>query len=263
MRVGVCQFEVVLGAREENLRRIAGGLRGLDVELLVLPELCTSGYLLTRDEAWRHAIEIPGEGLAPFVQIAKELNACVVVGIVERAGDSLYNSTAVVGPEGWLGTQRKVHLTRLEKPLFASGEAFHTFAFGGLTLGVVTCFDAWFPEACRQLTRDGAQLLCQPAAFGGRTTGEVMRVRALENHVFAATANRLGREARGDLVANFRGESQIVDCDGQLLASAQSDPAALTADIDISRANEKANAICDDLSKEWIRYYEAQCGELS
>lgn len=73
----------------------------------------------------------------------------------------------------------------------------------------------WFPEACRELTRRGAQLLCQPAAFGGTQTLEIMRVRSMENHLLSVTANRIGRETSGDLTVDFRGESQIVDCHGR------------------------------------------------
>lgn len=203
MKVGLFQYNVEPKAPEENLRRIAGGTRGLDVELLVLPELCTSGYLLTRQEAEQLAIELPSDGLGPLVGVAQELDAWIVAGIIEREEDRLYNSTVIVGPRGLEGVQRKVHLTSLERRLFSRGDSFRAFALGTLQIGVVTCFDAWFPEASRQLVRNGAQLLCQPAAFGGRRTLEVMRVRSMENHVFSVTANRLGEEQQGDISVHF------------------------------------------------------------
>lgn len=257
MKIGLYQFEVVQNEREENLRRIGDGARGLDVELLVLPELCTSGYLLSPEQARQHAIQLPGDGVRPFVCLAESLGAWVVAGVIEEDGAHLYNTTLIVGPQGWVGRQRKVHLTRLERGLFTPGAELQPFALGAATIGVVTCFDAWFPEVSRQLTRSGAQLLCQPAAFGGPRTLEVMRVRSMENHVFSITANRLGREARGGLTVEFRGESQIVDCNGDVLLSAGNEERALVADVDLSLADSKANVMCADISEEWSRYYSA------
>ena len=166
----------------------------------------------------------------------------------------LYNTAIVVGPEGLIGKQRKVHTTQLERALFARGTQLETFVLGSATVGILTCFDAWFPEASRELCRRGAQLLCQPAAFGGPQTLELMRVRSMENRVFSATANRTGREAAGDLDVEFRGESQVVGCDGAVMGSAGRGPSTVVVDVDLSLANIKANAMCDDLEAEWQRY---------
>jgi predicted amidohydrolase len=254
MRLGVFQFDVVPCELEENLRRITEGTRQLQVDLLILPELCTSGYLLNREQAERFAIELPGPGIAPFEHLAKLLSAWVVAGVIEKSGAALYNTALVVGPNGWVGKQRKLHLTTLEAPLFQRGTELRTFELRSDVLGIVTCFDSWFPEACRDLARRGAQLLCQPAAFGGTQTLEIMRVRSMENHVFSATANRVGREGTAELTVHFRGESQIVDCHGRILAAAGSDEATIVADVDLPSARLKRNAMCADLTKEWERY---------
>lgn len=254
MRLGVFQFDVVPGELEENLRRITDGARQLQVDLLILPELCTSGYLLHREQAKRHAIELPGEGIEPFEHLAKHLGAWVVAGVIEKSGEALYNTALVVGPNGWVGKQRKLHLTKLEGPLFQRGTELETFELRSDTFGIVTCFDSWFPEACRDLSRRGAQLLCQPAAFGGTQTLDIMRVRSMENHVFSATANRIGRETTADLAVDFRGESQIIDCHGRILAAAGSNEGAVVVEVDLASANRKTNAMCADLTAEWERY---------
>jgi predicted amidohydrolase len=254
MRVGVFQFDVILCELEENLRRIAAGTGQLDVDLLILPELCTSGYLLNREQAERLAIELPGEGIQPFAHLAKHLRAWVIAGVIEKSGNALYNTALVVGPNGWVGKQRKLHVTTLEGRLFQRGAELETFKLGSDTVGVVTCFDSWFPEACRDLSRRGAQLLCQPAAFGGTQTLEIMRVRSMENHVFSATANRVGREATAEVSVHFRGESQIVDCHGRILAAVGSDEGAIVVDVDLASADVKANAMCADFKAEWARY---------
>lgn len=254
MRLGVLQLDVVPCELQENLRRITNGARQLQVDLLILPELCTSGYLLNREQAQRLAIELPGEGIKPFEQLAQHLGAWVVAGVIEKAGGALYNTALVVGPNGWVGKQRKLHLTTLEAPLFQRGTELTTFELRSSVIGIVTCFDSWFPEACRELSRRGAQLLCQPAAFGGTETLSIMRVRSMENHVFSATANRVGAESTGDLAVAFRGESQIVDCHGRILAAAGSDEGAIVAEVELASANLKANAMCADFAAEWARY---------
>jgi hypothetical protein len=130
VKVGFYQFDVAPGLPEKNLQSIEQGTLGLDVELLVLPELCTSGYLMTSDEALRLAIELPGDGIEPFVRIARRLDAWLLAGVLERRADKLYNTTVIVGPDGWRGSQRKVHLTTLERSVFAGGEAFQVFDLG-------------------------------------------------------------------------------------------------------------------------------------
>lgn len=254
MRLGILQFDVVPCELQENLRRITDGARQLQVDLLILPELCTSGYLLNREQAERLAIELPGEGITPFERLAKHLGAWVIAGVIEKSDEGLYNTALVVGPNGWVGKQRKLHLTTLEAPLFQRGSELMTFELRSSVIGIVTCFDSWFPEACRDLSRRGAQLLCQPAAFGGTQTLEIMRVRSMENHVFSATANRIGRETTAELAVDFRGESQIVDCHGRILAAAGGDEGVIVAEVDLASANLKANAMCADFTAEWGRY---------
>jgi predicted amidohydrolase len=255
MKIGLFQFDVARGQPGENLRRIQAGTSKLDVDLLVLPELCTSGYLLTPERAAELSIEVPGPELAPFLDLARQLRACVVAGVIEKAQGRLFNSAVVVGPDGFIGAQRKLHITKLEQPLFQPGRALETFSFRDTTFGILTCFDAWFPEAARQLTRSGAQLLCQPAAFGGLRTLDIMRVRSLENCVVTITANRIGAESRGDVEASFCGWSQIVDGQGDVIAQAGTGQEAIVVDVDLRSANVKATPMCADLARDWERYY--------
>jgi len=255
MKIGLFQFDVVRDHPEENLRRMLDGTRSLDIDLLVLPELCTSGYLLTPARAAELAIEVPGPNLAPFLDLARHLRACVVAGVIEKDRGRLFNTAIVLGPDGFIGAQRKLHITTLEQPLFQPGRALETFPFRGMTFGILTCFDAWFPEAARHLTRNGAQLFCQPAAFGGPRTLDIMRVRSLENCVFSITSNRIGTETHDGVEASFCGKSQIVGCQGDVIAQASTGPEAIVVDVDLQRANVKAAPMCADLTREWERYY--------
>lgn len=120
-----------------------------------------------------------------------------------------------------------------------------------------SCFDSWFPEACRMLTLQGAQILCHPANFGGSKSLDVIKVRALENALFTVTANRVGSEQGRDFSAEFLGESQIVGCDGEILQSVGGEETVVIIEIDPEQARRKSNIICEDLQEEWDFYKES------
>ena len=110
------------------------------------------------------------------------------------------------------------------------------FDLDGVVVGVVICFESWFPEACRALVLQGAKLLCSPANFGGPQSLAIGRARAIENNVFLVTANRIGTETLEGFEAYFRGESQIIGPMGELLARAQDQEVVSVVDIDLTLA---------------------------
>lgn len=254
MKIGLVQWDILSAQPDANVAQVTQMTDALDVHLLILPELCTSGYLLSKDQLRALAITIPGPGLESFIALAKARSACVIAGVVERDGAHLYNTAIIVSPQGFIGAQRKIHLTRLERATFTQGTTSEVFTVGDLRFGIVTCFDAWFPELSRALCVQGAQLLCQPAAFGGPQTLDIMRVRAMENHVFVATANRTGQEMLDGMTATFRGESRLVGCHGELIVTASQEPAVVAGEFDPKLASSKTNVMCDDLCQEWSRY---------
>jgi omega-amidase len=258
MKAGFFQYDVAHLNYEANLRRLRKQIPGLDFDLLVLPELFTSGYLFENREtlltfAKNHTLEQTVEDLRQLLK-GKNRGQVLVGTIPELKGDHIYNTGVAVSAGGLLGTQRKRHLPRLEKKSFTPGEAIHPIQVQNTTIGIVTCFDAWFPELFRLLVRQGVQLICQPANFGGPWTPDIMRVRAMENRLFCIVANRIGREKTQSIEAFFRGESQVIGPDGQVLALAEDQEALSVIDIDPSAALSKGNIMCDDLAAEWERY---------
>ncbi|HJY82994.1 MAG TPA: nitrilase-related carbon-nitrogen hydrolase [Candidatus Binatia bacterium] len=238
MKVAFLQFEPSWGDPQHNLAKITAALTTQTFDLIVLPELCSTGYLFSSRDALRAQAEpIPdGPTTQALVEIARQKDAFVIAGLAEREGVRLYNTAMVVGPQGFVGKHRKRHFSPLEAKLFDRGAGLRVFDLNGVSVGVVICFESWFPEACRALVLQGAKLLCSPANFGGPQSLTIGRARAIENNVFFVTANRTGAETLDGFEAHFRGESQIIGPTGDLLARAQGREGVGVVDIDPSLA---------------------------
>jgi predicted amidohydrolase len=138
---------------------------GKGARLIVLPELCNSGYVFaSRHEAFALAEPVPnGPTSEAWLEAARRHGAVIVAGICERAGDALYNSAAIVGPDGFIGTYRKVHLWGAENLFFEPGDLgvpVWKTEFGRMAVAI--CYDGWFPETYRLAALQGADILCVP-----------------------------------------------------------------------------------------------------
>ena len=257
MRVGFYQSDVTPGDRQANLDRVARAVSPVSFDLLVLTELFTTGYTFaSRAEAARLAERVPsGPTTAALTELARAKQAYLVGTIVESDGSRLFNTAVVIGPHGFVGRHRKVHLPDAERRTFdaAPQEDDALFDLGGVRVGVVICFESWFPERCRRLALAGADMLCHPANFGGTMSPAVIRTRAIENMVFTVTANRIGAEGTGEHAARFRGESLIVDPEGTVLLQAGRGERLGIVTIDAARARRKSSAVCADLLAEIAR----------
>jgi predicted amidohydrolase len=255
MRVGFYQYDILRGDKAANLDKVFKALSGQKFDLIVLPEFFTTGYLFdSREQALGLAEAVPdGETIRAVSDFARERDCFVVGTIPELEGDVLFNAAFLIGPGGFVGKQRKIHLSKLEQRHFTRGKTFAVFEAREWKIGIVTCFDSWFPELSRLLSLRGAQILCNPANFGGDMTPCVMRTRSIENRAFSITANRLGEEKSGHTTAIFRGESQIVDPDGAVIAKAGGTENLAAVEINPERASKKNTHLCD-FSKEWKRY---------
>jgi predicted amidohydrolase len=245
MRVGLYQNLPRFGAVDQNVEEVVKALTPIQAELVVLPELFATGYqFVSRQEVETLAEEVPsGKTCKRMIELAKETGMTLVFGIAERNRSQIFNSAAVVNGRGFVGLYRKTHLFAEEKHWFAPGDTgFQVFDMGKARLGVMICFDWWFPESPRVLALMGADIICHPANLVLPQCQRIMPAHSLLNGVFAITANRVGTEARGGKAPlQFTGKSQIVDPRGKVLANLDGgDTGVLLTDIDPAQARDKA-----------------------
>ena len=223
MKVGYIQFKPEFGNIETNLAAMEKLLRKADADLLVLPELANTGYTFAEKEELINLAE-PFDSsptLDALQKIARERSYGIVVGFAESAQDSLFNSAALLRPDGSRELYRKNHLFGAENLFFEKGDIpFQVYDFNGVKLGIIVCFDWYFPESIRVLALQGAQIICHPVNFVLPWGQRAMVIRCLENRVFAITANRYGTEMHKGKSFTFTGASQITAPDGSVLAHA-------------------------------------------
>ena len=251
MRIGLFQFIPEFGKIDKNTAFIKDSLKDAHADLIVLPELATSGYLFTTGEEVSNAAEpVPGPSTESLSELTEKLKCHIVIGIPELSDGKIYNSAVLIGPEGVVGSYRKIHLFDREKEFFAAGNrGFPIFQIGDVKIGLLVCFDHLFPEAARTLSLQGAQVICHPSnlvlpEYGQLTT----RVRSIENRIFWILANRHGTEERGGKKLIYTGCSQITAPSGEVLATASAKgDELLTIDIDPGEANDKKITSRNDL----------------
>lgn len=244
MRVGYVQFAPEFGKIEQNLERVAALLHGERADLWVLPELCTTGYQFASPREVHDLAEPVAEGAATtfLISLAREKGCYLAAGLAERADGHVYNAAVLVGPQGLVARYRKVHLFYEEKNLFTPGDLPFPVADIGLAkVGLLVCYDHFFPEAARSLALQGAEVLAHPANLVMPGLAQLtMRVRALENRVFTVTANRIGGEARTGEMLRFTGLSQIVAPSGDVLVQGPEDAEDVRViEIDPAQARDK------------------------
>ncbi len=243
MKVALVQFAPEFGMVEENLEILEQLCADLRCDLLVLPELCTTGYQFRdRQEASAFAEDKDGPSIKRLAGIAERCGGALVAGIAEASGDQIFNSAALINSDGVLGWYRKVHLFGTEKDCFDPGDlGFPVFDLGEVKLGMMICFDWLFPESARSLALAGAHIIAHPANLVLPYCQNAMITRALENRVFTITCNRIGQEERlPDQRLSFTGRSRMVGPDGTVLTEGPPDKAALiTWFINTDRAGDK------------------------
>ena len=209
-------------------------------KIIVLPELASTGYAFDSQKEALEVAEIApgGSTISAWEEKAMEHKVYIVGGFAEKSGFRVYNSAVLVGPHGYIGTYRKLHLFDKEKEIFAPGNldlwVYHST--DGINIGMMICFDWIFPEVSRVLALKGADIIAHPANLVLPYAQRAMPIRAIENRVFTITANRIGFE-RG---VAFTGQSMIVNPAGKVLRRASKDKEAIIIEeIDLSMAKDK------------------------
>jgi N-carbamoylputrescine amidase len=250
--------------REENLACSAAGIReaaARGARLVLLQELHAGPYFCQTEDtaAFDLAESIPGPTTQALGELAAELGVVVVGSVFERRAPGLYHNTAVVlERDGALaGSYRKMHIPDdpgyHEKFYFTPGDlGFHPVPTSVGRLGVLVCWDQWYPEAARLMALAGADLLLYPTAIGWDPRDDaaererqrdawltVQRGHAIANGLCVAVCNRTGREpdpsGRGPGI-EFWGSSFVAGPQGEILAAAEPHrPAVIVAELDLAR----------------------------
>ena len=252
MKIGFIQMEPKLLDLNANLSRAEKFLKEAakkEAKLVVLPELFDTGYnFYSKEELEEIAQQVPdGETTQFLIEQAREHEMFIIAGTAEKDGKGrIYNSAVIVGPIGWgyIGKYRKIHLFYREKLFFEPGNlGFHVFNIGIARVGIMICFDWFFPEAMRTLALKGADIIAHPANLVMPYAPRAMPIRSLENRVFSITANRIGEE-RG---LRFIGMSQINSPKAEILLRASEDKEEVgIVEISLEEArNKKINELND------------------
>lgn len=253
-KIGLVQNSPKFLKGKQNVATALELMDKLDADLWVLPELFHSGYnFKTKKEAAACAEETDGPLCAVLKAWTAAKQCAVVAGFPEKAGAKFYNSALFVnGPKSRV--YRKTHLFGNEKKFFTPGDSgFWVEDVKGVKVGVMICFDWFFPEACRTLALKGAQVVAHPANLVLPWGPEGMKLRSLENRIFTATADRVGLE-RG---LRFIGQSQVVAPNGGLLVRlGHDDVRACVVECDPWTAKDKKVHPQNDLfADRRTRYY--------
>ncbi|MBI5216924.1 MAG: acyltransferase [Ignavibacteriae bacterium] len=262
MKLAIVQTNPVFGQIQKNVDDSLSLMKSVEANLFVLPELFNTGYnFQTQNEIEECSEDDSGLTMQRVAEFASKNSCYVVYGYAEKVVSSkssvisiennqpltvnrepkYFNSSALVGPDGLIGKYRKVHLYYREKLFFSPGNlGFPVFDLPFGTIGMMICFDWFYPESARTLALEGAQLIAHPANLVLPYCPDAMITRCLENKIFAATANRIGVENRNDINMTYIGTSQIVSNRGKILARCSDDkPEIIVVEVDLLQAKNK------------------------
>ncbi len=264
LTLAVVQFSPRFGEKEKNFSRMQALVAGITADVIVFPELCTTGYFfISRQEVAEVAETSSGQSSQFFRDMAQDKNAVVVAGFAERHQKKIYNACLIVIPEAKNSyVYRKTHLFYKEKNCFDPGNTGFFVVKDkqrDVAIGPMICYDWRFPESARVLTLLGADLIVCPSNLITDAWRLVMPARAIENNVYLAVANRAGLEKRKGEALRFKGNSAIYDYSGrQLKKAGKKKDEVLLAEIYPAKTRDKSfNPINDVLTDRQPQHYTA------
>ena len=263
MRVGLVQMTCSLDPAE-NLEKAILRVResaSQGAQVVCLQELFRSQYFCREENAELFALaeSIPGPATTTLGKIARELRVVIIASLFERRAAGLYHNTAaIIGADGELaGIYRKMHIPDdplyYEKFYFTPGDlGFLNFDTRYGRIGVLVCWDQWYPEGARLTSLQGANILFYPTAIGWHPSEKaeygaaqldawrtIQRSHAIANGIYVAAVNRVGFEGPPDQGLEFWGSSFVADPFGQVIAQASTGAEEiLVAECDPARIEE-------------------------
>ena len=254
IRIAAVQFTPQHRNLEVNIESIAEFIRTTAADIVVFPEMATTGYY------FRKPAELEGLALAHndmrlqhLHQVAVQNNRIVVFGFPEHTSSALYNSAMIGGYGIAPSVYRKTHLFYHEKDVFTPGNnGFFVTRLLHLdcTIGTMICYDWRFPESSRVLALRGADVIVSPSNLVTELWPKVMPARAVENKVYLVVANRTGIETSGGGSVEFNGRSTIYNYNGDILSTVPAevqDNQVIFADIRPEETRKKSFSAYNDI----------------
>jgi N-carbamoylputrescine amidase len=267
-RVGLIQMSCSLDPNE-NLEKARWKVReaaARDARIICLPELFRSQYFCREENEALFALaeSIPGPSTAAIGELAREAGVVVIASLFEKRAHGLYHNTAVALDERGeiAGVYRKMHIPDdplyFEKFYFTPGDlGFVNFDTRFGRIGILVCWDQWYPEAARLTALQGANILFYPTAIGWHPSEKephgaaqldawrtIQRAHAIANGVYVAAVNRVGFEGPAGNGLEFWGSSFVADPFGQVIAQAN----ASSEDILVAECDPRR---CDEVRRNW------------
>ena len=266
--IAVAQSFPLLADMKANIESIHGILDSVQSDIIVFPELATSGYFFTdKNDLLPLSLEWNASKiLQQFQERAIVERRVIILGFPEFSEGKLYNSAGIFMPDAQSSkVYRKTHLFYKEHTVFEPGDTgFFCVHEPTLdcTIGTMICYDWRFPESARSLALQGADVIVCPSNLVTTLSGKVFPARAIENKVYVAVANRIGEEMQGDETLLFRGESAIYDYLGDRIALASSDkPEIIIAKIDPAATRDKSFNEVNDIFRDRKTYMYFENGK--
>lgn len=233
------------GEPEENMEHVASWVAKASKKnpaLICFPELGVTGYVYGR-KIWEAAETIPGPSTAKLEELAKQYKVIIAAGIAEMDKGIVYNTYVLVGPDGYIGKSRKMHIPPAEVGWWRGGGVPPVIDIGIAKVGVNICFDNWLPESARLVALQGAEVILAPFVWGGGKLGNppdyatrnrqqkdyssrTLPGRAIDNGVFLIFVNDCGMATTGEYreatILIYSPEGKLIaespdDADGEVM----------------------------------------------
>ncbi len=264
-RIALVQMNGLLGQIERNLKAVEEWTaRAADSEayLVLFPELAVTGHWCS-EKSWKASQAIPdGPATKQIESLSAEHDIYISIGMGEKENGIQYNTQILVGPEGFIGKQRKLHMSRDEYFYYRTGTEIPVLDTEKFRVGTVICYDNLFPEVPRILALKGAEVILSPhASRYAKGKGDQRQVvsnqkdfyrkvyasRAHDNGVFYAAVNQAG--CAGEETSHA-GASIVFDPQGDVVAESETEiiePEMVVADLDASRYESRRSSRCFNL----------------
>lgn len=241
IQAAIFQFPVVQADPDHNLNYIYQNLKNKNADLILLPELCTTGYFLNSDQ-WRrfsdpHAWDVSMDLLMELARISQ---SHLLFTLPKMIANRLYNIAYLINEEGILGAQAKIHIPERERGFFSPNpikrvEPIPT-DFG--RVGILSCLDLWNSSLVSQLKSEKIDLACIPTAFTSESTLAIDKSAQSELSVPMLMCNRIGKERSENRTVEFAGKSSIWNEKGKVMAQTKQDESYLSLKLALPNRSE-------------------------